>query len=54
MLVALLGAASQAQISTFPYILDFEDGLDGWTVVDADGDNNNWYTATVGRTMAHM
>ena len=42
-LVALLGAASQAQINTFPYILDFEDGLDGWTVVDADGDNNNWY-----------
>lgn len=34
-LVALMMPfAAKAQISTFPYLLDFENGLDGWTVVD--------------------
>lgn len=34
-LVALLVPyAAKAQISTFPYLLDFESGLDGWTVVN--------------------
>ncbi|MBR2959584.1 MAG: choice-of-anchor J domain-containing protein [Bacteroidales bacterium] len=39
-LLAPLGA--KAQITEFPYILDFENGLDGWTVIDADGDGYNW------------
>ena len=33
---------SKDVISTFPYIQDFENGLNGWTVNDADGDNMNW------------
>ena len=40
---ALLGGAvAQAQITEFPYTLDFENGLDGWTTVDSDDDGFDW------------
>ena len=30
-------------ITTFPYVEDFENGVNGcWTFIDADGDGNNW------------
>lgn len=43
LLAALLsGALAQAQVTEFPYTQGFENGLDGWTVIDADGDGYNW------------
>lgn len=41
-LVALMMPfAAKAQISTFPYLLDFENGLDGWTALNS-GQPGNW------------
>lgn len=45
MLVALL---AQAQITSFPYTQGFENGLDGWTVADNDGDGDNWFVVDNG------
>ncbi len=43
LLAALLsGALAQAQVTEFPYTEGFENGLGGWTVIDADGDGYNW------------
>lgn len=46
-LLALLCLCStmllQAQITTFPYTQGFENGLDGWTCDDNDGDSYCWY-----------
>lgn len=45
-LLALLCLCStmllQAQITTFPYTQGFENGLDGWTCTDDDGDSYCW------------
>lgn len=29
-------------IAEFPYLLDFENGMDGWNAIDQDGDGFNW------------
>ncbi len=54
-LAALLGGAvAQAQITTFPYTQGFENGLDGWTVIDNDDDGNDWTVFTASSTiLAH-
>ena len=42
-IVALaLPLSVQAQITTFPYLQDFESGMGGWSVIDADNDGENW------------
>lgn len=40
------GIAAQAQITDFPYNQGFENGLDGWTSVDSDGDGFGWDIVT--------
>ena len=40
------GFAAQAQITDFPYTQGFENGLDGWTVVDSDNDGFTWTIVT--------
>ncbi len=37
----------QSLISTFPWYDGFENGIDCWTLVDEDGDGNQWYQVSV-------
>ena len=48
MILATFAFGGMAQSLNF----DFEDGLQGWTVLDADGDGHNWETNTDG--MGHF
>ncbi len=41
-LIFCLTAKAQ-NVTTFPYVESFENGLNGWTVVDLDGNNDNWF-----------
>ena len=41
-LALLAGFAVRAQVTEFPYTQGFENGLDGWTAIDQDGDGYNW------------
>ena len=34
------------EITTFPWNESFENGIDCWSLIDADGDGNNWFIAT--------
>lgn len=38
----LVGIAVQAQVTTFPWMEGFENGLGQWTLIDQDGDGYNW------------
>ena len=42
LLALMMPIGAKAQITEFPYVLDFENGLDGWTAIDGDNDGNTW------------
>ena len=37
---------TSCEVTTFPWNESFENGIDCWTLIDADGDGNNWFVAT--------
>ena len=41
-------SACKAEPVDVPYLWDFEDGADGWTFIDNDGDGYNWFPYAVG------
>ena len=41
-------AANKVNPVDVPYLWDFEDGADGWTFIDNDGDGYNWFPYAVG------
>ena len=41
-------SACKAEPVDVPYLWDFEDGADGWTFIDNDGDGYNWFPYGVG------
>lgn len=42
--------AAADTITEFPYTQGFENGLEGWTIIDADGDQDNWVVLTTEET----
>ena len=41
-------AANKVNPVDVPFLWDFEDGADGWTFIDNDGDGYNWFPYAVG------
>ena len=37
---------SSCVITSFPWLENFEDGINCWSTIDADGDGENWFLAT--------
>ena len=42
LMALLVGVVLQAQVTSYPWTLEFDGTLDAWTAVDADGDGHGW------------